>query len=588
MAGRFKSPILLAVGLSFLGLPAVSETVHGADDSKSPIIVRATDNSAMKVAPHQVIEWSFQSADEHADPTSIHLDALVVGPDENQLTVPAFWAGGNEWRFRFSSGAPGRYRFTTKLTGATDSKLHDQAGSITVIDQPTPHPLLEHGPLRLSDDKSHFIHDDGTPFFWLADSWWHGMTTRLDWPAGFKRLTQDRVDKGFSVIQFAIAFPCDIKPFDSRGANAAGHAWTDPYTAINPSYFDLVDRRVEHIVEQGLVPNVVGMWGYYLPFIGVEKAKQHWRYLVARYGAFPVTWTVCGESTLTWYLLDKGEEDTVRRQQVSGWSNVARYLKSIDPYQRLRTIHPGPGSGRFEPLTDTSTLDVIMLQPGHKDSSVAAAIGHRAEAIRRFPDQPVMIGEVCFEGMHGECKEKVQRMVFWGSILSGAPGHCYGADAIWQFNTLEQPFGKSPNGHIWGNTPWEVAYQWPGATHVGIGRKILARFDWHRLKPDSDSVQPAATEDKPRGAFLARIGDELRIVYLPDGVAPWNRKTVVSGLTPGKTYLARYIDPLTGDTYPEMKFVPEPNEQSSTGTWRLPAAPILQDWLLVIETSESQ
>ena len=541
----------------------------------------ALSAAEMTVERNCVLQWSLSAQADHKDPNSIRLDAIITSPNDEVIRLPGFWAGGKEWRFRFSSASLGKFSFKTVCSNSEDNGLHKRTGGIRVVEYTGNNLLLRRGPVRLSRNGQHFTHADGEPFFWLADSWWHAMTTRLDWPGGFQTLTQDRKKKGFSVIQFAVAFPCDIEPFDCRGANEAGHAWTDSFASINPEYFDLVDLRVDWLVREGLVPNIVGAWGYYLPFMGVEKARQHWRYLVARYGAYPVTWTICGESTLTWYLLEGQAEQDARRQQIDGWTEVADYIARIDPFQRLRTVHPGPASGEFEPLSDMGSIDIIMLQPGHRDSSVAAAIGHRIEAVKRFPDKPIMIGEACFEGMGGECKEKIQRILFWSSVLSGAPGHSYGVDAIWQFNTKQQLFGESPSGHIWGNSPWEVAYQWPGSKHVGIGRRILSCYDWYQFEPQPSCVSPTADAEHPRNAFAAGIDDHIRIIYLPNGVAPWNRKFIAKKLNPRVAYAATYIDPLTGKRYERMKVEPDAN-----GEWRLPAAPILQDWVLTIERGE--
>jgi len=71
--------------------------------------------------------------------------------------------------------------------------------------------------------------------------------------------------------------------FDPRGANEAGFPWEEDYARIRPKYFDLADRRIFQLVEQGLMPCVVGAWGYHLPWLGEEKMKQHWRYLIARW-----------------------------------------------------------------------------------------------------------------------------------------------------------------------------------------------------------------------------------------------------------------------------------------------------------------
>ena len=58
-----------------------------------------------------------------------------------------------------------------------------------------------------------------------------------------------------------------------------------------------------------------------------------------------------------------------------------------------------------------------------------------------------MHGEVCFEGMAGSSWQDVQRLLFWSNILQGTPGYGYGAEGIWQFNEVGNPFGPSPTGH---------------------------------------------------------------------------------------------------------------------------------------------
>jgi hypothetical protein len=214
--------------------------------------------------------------------------------------------------------------------------------------------------------------------------------------------------------------------------------------------------------------------------------KHYWRYIIARYGAYPVTWTVAGETTLTYYRMDNDRREEMRQFQREGWADVARFIKATDPFERIVTAHPGPSSGRYRPINEMSLLDIVMVQPGHNGwESLPAAFKHLRTAQDRFPDKPVMQGEVCFEGMHGGGSDaKLQRILFWANMMSGAAGHCYGADAIWQMNTEEELFGPTagPGGHIWGNAPLEEAYQWKGSYFVGLGRKILEQFAWQQFE----------------------------------------------------------------------------------------------------------
>ena len=67
--------------------------------------------------------------------------------------------------------------------------------------------------------------------------------------------------------------------------------------------------------------------------MGEARAKQHWRELIARYGAWPVVWCVAGEANLPWYLAKNFPYDD--REQVNGWTEVARYIRATDPFHRL-------------------------------------------------------------------------------------------------------------------------------------------------------------------------------------------------------------------------------------------------------------
>jgi hypothetical protein len=540
--------------------------------------------AALEVPAHRVAEWELTATRERADPFGeITVDAVLRGESGQELRLPAYWAGGRAWRFRFSAPVPGRWSYETVCSDSADAGLHGQRGTVRVVGVPEieKNPVWRHGALRLSDDRRHFVHADGTPFFWLADSWWFGMTKRLRFPEEFALLTRDRVEKGFSVIQFAVAFPCDIAPFDARGASEAGHAWTPGFGAINPAYFDHADARVRSLLEAGLVPNLVGAWGYYLPFMGLEKMQRHWRYLIARYGAFPLVWTLAGESTLTYYVDAPGKADLAT--QVRGWTEVARQNRATDPYRRLLTVHPGPNSGRFRPVEDMALLDFVLLQPGHSDwETLPGALEHQERARRDFPRQPSLMGEVCFEGMHGGGSgPKIQRFLFWSTVLSGAPGFSYGTDTTWQFNRRDEPFGPSPHGVTWGNIPWEEGYQFAGSKHVGLGRRILAEIDWWRLEPRPAWISPAATPKDFMKPFCAGVPGRLRVIYLPKGQPPWGGQALLKELEPDVTYQAYYVDPITGKREPSVPVV------AQNGEWPLPYPPILQDWVMVVESGKS-
>src|SRR3954462_1153891 len=93
---------------------------------------------------------------------------------------------------------------------------------------------------------------------------------------------------------------------------------------------------------------------------------------------------------------------------------------------------------------------------------------------------PVLIGEVCYEGIQEASRQEVQRFMFWSSILSGSGGHTYGANGIWQVNTREKPYGLSPHGHSWGGPAWDIAAALPGSGQLGMAKGGLMRASGRR------------------------------------------------------------------------------------------------------------
>ena len=501
----------------------------------------------MKVAIQNcVTEWAFASGQTYADPfNEVELDVLFTDPDGEERRVPAFWGGENLWRVRYASQKVGPHRYRTECSDASNADLHGQEGELEVRPYEGDNPLFKHGPLRISGNRRYLEHLDGTPFFWLGDTWWMGLCHRLRWPGEFQQLTADRVTKGFSVIQIIAGLYPDMPPFDERGANEAGFPWEPDYARINPAYFDMADLRIDYLVRNGLVPCVVGCWGYFLKFMGLEKMKQHWRYLVSRWGAHPVVWCLGGEANMPYYLSEQRDEDGVL--QVKGWTEMGRYMRQIDPYGHPVTNHPiDSGRGTVE---DPTVLDFEMLQTGHSDRrSVPKTVEMVTESYASEPRMPVIDGEVCYEGIGEACRQEVQRMVFWASVLSGACGHTYGANGIWQVNRREQPYGPSPHGMSYGPTPWDEAAQLPGSAHLGVAKRLLERYEWWRFEPHPEWIEPHWTTEEYILPYAGGIPGEVRVIFIP--LCPWPetvKPKTVKGIEPDASYRAFLFDPTNAD-----------------------------------------
>ncbi len=536
----------------------------------------------MRADQNRVIEWMYTASEVYADPfNEVSFSALITDPDGEEKRVPGFWGGGNTWRIRYSSPIVGRHTFQTVCSNENDSGLHGNQGEITIAPYHGSNELLRHGPLRKHSSARYLEHIDGTPFYWLGDTWWMGFTTRLRWPEGFQILTDDRVRKGFSVIQIVAGLYPDMDWYDERGANEAGFPWDKEFTGINPEYFDLADMKIAWLVHSGLVPCIVACWGYFLQKAGKEVIKKHWEYLIARYAAYPVVWCLAGEATMPYYLYTEfksgeGRVEYVKRLR-AGWTEIARHVRSEDPFHRPVTIHPTK-NGRDQ-VDDPMLLDLDMLQTGHGSFfSLAPTIETVQRAVGRKPRLPVINSEVCYEGISGSSGADVQRFLYWSCALSGTCGHTYGANGIWQLNSREIPYGPSPHGATWGDTPWEEAFKLPGSYHVGIGAKLMRRYCWWEFQKHPEWLEKHSTQYNPIAPFAAGISGEVRIIFLPIlNNFGWGETTVL-GLEQGVTYRAFFYDPLTGEEHDQGTVSGEID-----GSWTSGKIHIFQDWVLVLE-----
>ncbi len=528
---------------------------------------------------NEVFEWSFRSNQAYPDPfNALELDVVLTHASGQSWRVPAFWGGDQTWRVRFAPPLAGSYQFVTVCTDAGNPDLHGQSGALEAAPYTGGSPLLIHGPLQVAASGRTLQYADGIPFFWLADTWWMALCKRLRWPDEFQALAADRLAKGFTTVQIVAGLYPDMPGFDPRGANEAGFPWEENYARINPAYFDMADLRIRWLTQAGLVPCIVGCWGYYLPLLGIEKMKQHWRYLVARWSAYPVFWCLAGEANMPYYLsADKPGDEKLQK---TGWTELGRYVRAIDPYHRLTGIHPTQ-VGRDQ-VEDDTVLDFNMLQTGHGGyNSISNSVEKVIQQRQRQPAMPVLVSEVSYEGIIHDSQPEIQRLVFWASMLSGAMGHTYGANGIWQLNGRGQPYGASPWGGNWGNTPWDEAAQLPGSRQLGLAKRLLERYPWQRFEPHPEWVQPSGSPSDINAPFAAGIPGEVRVVYFYN--PQWQPGAyAIQHLEAGVSYRACFWNPRDGEQHDLGLIQPQPD-----GCWKLPLQPTQQDWVLILERASS-
>ncbi len=525
------------------------------------------NNADLKPAAHErtaeqwaVFEASFTSARKYANPfLEVQVDVVFRNGDQ-QWRVPAFWAGGSKWKVRFAPPVQGDYTFEVKCSDPANTMANGESQTLHVGAYTGRNPLLQHGFLRVAANKRHFEHADGTPYLWLADTWWKCLCKRMTW-ANFQKLTADRKAKGFNAVQIVCGPYPDENMMEARWENEGGKPYERlDFSVVNPKYFEFADRRIKCLVDAGIVPVIVGGWGRpqgggksTLAQVGLDGYKRHWRNLVARYGAYPTVWIVGGEA----------------KDAYGPWSDLAKYLKETDPYHHPMT-YPAPEHPR-KAIKDNLVFDFDMVAIGHDGFATAAqTLALMTSSLSQEPAKPALCGEACYEGHMQANFQDVQRHLFWSFMLSGAAGHTYGAAGIWQAG-VEGDAGIDP---VYDWTTWKEGMNYPGSTQLGIGKKLLERYSWSRFE-----VHPEWAE---KDCFSAGIPGKVRFIYQPKrGIYNWNG-TVVKGLEPNVRYSAYYFDPATGRRF-DQGIV-----NGTSGEYRSTRLPSPQDWVLVLESIETK
>jgi len=537
------------------------------------VITALAWHSALAEAPlptttSRMFEATFESRKSYNDPfNDVDVD-VIFSRGRETWRVPTFWRGGNRWTVRFAPPAPGEYSYCIESTDKTNPDLNGSKGRVKITAYTGGNDLLRHGMLRVSSNKHNFEFADGTPFYWLGDTWWDGLSGRLSWE-GFQTLAADRKAKGFTVVQMCAGLiPSDEEtaPIDPGFRNEGGAVWDPEFRQINPRYFDAADRRIEYLLKSGITPALVGGWFQAIRQMGVDKMKKHWRYVIARYGAYPAFWIIGGEifdppGDENEKLRTRTYDGNPSKEPISpGWTDVARYVRKIDPFHHPVSVHDIDYG--MPPIQDPSLMDFDLLQCGHDGWPV---IGIEVAQINAPygtapTDKPVVIGEIDYERLGEKNFEDLQRVAFWLGMLNGAAGYTYGANGVWESYSQEEPFQRLK----WSLYTWRDGINFPGSHQIGLGAKLLRSYPWWNFRPHQEWVTPRGTTLKAHGPdiladwkaqngdflkpYAAGIPSEVRFIYIPyfGFLSTFSAPPTILRLEQGVLYHAFFWEPTLG------------------------------------------
>ncbi len=508
--------------------------------------------------PHQwqVHEITLTAERDYPDPFDINDVRLLMqfrGPDGQALDMPGFWDGERSWKVRFAAPQAGQWRFISTFSHPDDAGLHGQDGSFVVQAAESDNALYKHGGfLAVSENRRYLTYTDGTPFFWLADTWWTAPSATVPL-ANFKEMVAVRKAHRFTAYQ-AHGF----RAFTPEQGASAFEATSAPFDQAL-GYWHTTDVHIAHGAEQGLVGLIGFAGGSLTDKISLEAMRRLWWYYLARYGAYPISFLFTQE-----YNKDEGR----REERIAKMLALGEFIKRIDPYKRALSIHPWHREREQGEARDASWLDFIMLQGGHFSRETCERY---LELYNRTPIKPVLESEANYEGFskpHMTVDAAVIRRTAYTAIQCGSLGFSYGAQGLYAgIQDVENP-GPTVN---WGPPlTWRQGLAQRGGAQMAHLRNCYEQVEWWTLSPHAHfgKFKEMAVSANPDTSTL--------VTYYPQaGRDPREGRQV---LARDGTYAGQWCNPRSA------KLTPLDNDVSATnGELPLPPPPTDDDWLLLLQ-----
>ncbi|MDI7276783.1 MAG: DUF4038 domain-containing protein [Anaerolineae bacterium] len=515
-------------------------------------------------------EVTFTSAVRYENPLQeATLTVTFRAPSGAERAIEGFWDGGLTWRVRFRPDEPGEWRYSTACSDVGNSGLHGQSGAFRCTGVAGDGSrFARHGPLGMSANRRHLAHADGTPFLWLGDTGWNAALQASD--EEWQHYAGTRQRQGFTGIQF-VPTNWFMSPAGDRDGELG---WIGRQRlAVNPLFFQRMDRRVDSLNRMGLAAALVLLWsspwqhpllrqtnpGLVLP---VDQAVLLARYEVARWGASDVLWILNGDGD---YRGEKAER----------WRQIGRAVFGDRPHAPV-TLHPCGVNWPYDDFSGEAWLDIAGYQSGHDDGESALrwlVQGPPASEWRRGPVRAFMNIEPPYENHHAYSSKQplgphtVRRALYWSLLVSPTAGFTYGGHGVWGWDDGTQPPFAHP--HSGTPLPWREALTMPAAGQVAHIAALFGSLDWPRLVPAPELLawQPGESDVRRTVAAARTPEGDLAVLYLPEGGEVELRPGLLrEGLR------AEWFDPRTGL---------QREAKAEAGGLRY-LAPGAEDWVLVM------
>ncbi len=517
------------------------------------------------------------------------------------MTMPGFWDGDKIWKVRFAPTEYGIWDFETKTTG-DDIGINGIKGTLASNAYKGDLAIYKNGFVKTEKDLRYFVYNDGTPFFYLGDTHWTMPKEEFD-SAGpnagdietnshFRYIVDRRAAQGFTVYQ---SEPLQGGINVSDGNIVAGDIMA----------FQNLDRYFQYIAQKGLVHANAQ---FFLPGeTSVTKAfvanlRELTRYWVARYGAYPVMWTLGQE-------VDDASNFSNDGNLWITYVEMCKIISEIDPYKHPTSAHQinamviTAKGGVFTAGIDYGTQDFNPNSTAKTHITIQSkfygAVGHTWWASQWRPTVNTQynfdIPKDYWE--NGEGKPTVDyearyhylsasdfgaRVQAYIPYLCGMYGHGYGARDMWYYDSDSYDNGGNDGvGYFTAEdqkaNTWSKLIDAPISTELTYLRGFFESVGWWKLIPDFNYGNAFQKVNGKDGFYVAaHDGDEVYVVYLYNRTVDSAGKLV--NMDKNATYVAQWFDTRTG----EYILIDASLKADASGEYDIPQKPVADDMILLV------
>jgi hypothetical protein len=421
--------------------------------------------------------------------------------------------------------------------------------------------------LKVHESKKYLMWDDGSPFYYLADTAWE-LAHKLN-KDEMEHYMSVRKEQGFNVLQVVA-----LAEFDGvRTPNAYGHypfgRKGETFEVGNiedgkPNFWTDLDAVIQLAQEKDMLIGLLPTWGDKFnqkhglgpEIFDVDIAYRYGRWLGERYREqWNLIWILGGDRPL---------ETEVHRAIID---SMAAGLREGDNNMHLMTFHPSGAASSVDFVASRDYIDFHSIQSGHGMECYDS--WELLRSTRRKEDKPILDMEsryerfpACFQidyGYEWDASD-IRQNNYW-NMMEGVLGHTYGHRAVWCFNenkSVENPYF------------WQEALTENGANEMKYLEKLRLSRPYFEFRNGDELI---IGQSSGSGHQCCGRGNNYAFFYTPLGLPIYTDLTSFGNVN----FKASWFNPRNGEersfafvTSKEKLFVPPSSGKGN-------------DWILILD-----